>query len=955
MGKTYRIGEKIGNFEVIQSRYIKDYSSNGVLLRHSSGMEVFFLDNEDDECFFSYSVYTPPANSTGVFHILEHTLLTGSKRYPVRDPFMMMVRNSANTFLNALTGPDRTYFPAASPVKKDFDNIFSVYTDAVFSPLLRKESFEQEGIRLSSKPSLHFEGVVFSEMQGDISSHEAVVAELSTRPLFDSDSPYRYEFGGNPPDITDLSYEEFIQTYKEHYVPANITLFFYGNLDLEEKLDYLEKNYLSKTDGGKRVERAKLTHRWDKPKRVYGKSNAEEGGESSSLMVSWLLGEADSPLDTLILSLIVDILLGNPGSPLYKAVVESNIGRDLSSESGMSDSYRELIFSVGVSGSRKERADEFEAFILSALRDIATTAIGEKMVEAALRRMEFRLREKPSGMSMGYALYFGSIERTWAFGKDPLAALDVSEYLMIIREHLKENKRFFEDWITTNLVDNPHRLLSVITMDKDHQKRIEREIEDKLKIHAHSWSKKEEDEFDRFSHTPDSIEDLKRLPRLTYKDVPNVSGDININERDSILYTTLTTGSIIYLDLAIEVTDLSIEELEDLSLLSRLLLMTGTDDMDLSAFQTELSFSTGGTSANIDGETDTNGNARVFLFVRTKALKEYYRDAAKLINKLLINTVVSDKERIKSALEDISSDYQSSVLRNAYQYVISSSSQSISKADYIGERTRGIEFWLRAEEMKNELDSLSERLPLLRDKIVDRKRMRVHIGVEKDDLEYALEISKEFYLSIPEKEGVGIDTKPFEPKKETLLFSISSPVTFMGLTAKSPSHHDSDYASLSMLLRLVGKNELWSLIREKGGAYGAGTLPDYLNYAFSFYTYRDPRFDASYQDIFKAIEEEKITDEKIEDVKLLILSKDVRPLGPQTASYTAFMRFLYSLKDEERHEIKERYLSVDKESLERVRGRLLTLMKGASLTAIADSKTLDSSHFEGKKRKLPIK
>ncbi|MBO5770810.1 MAG: insulinase family protein, partial [Spirochaetales bacterium] len=177
MIRDYNVGELINGFVVLRKDDLPDYSSTGYTLKHEkTGFEIFFMKNSDRECFFTYTVYTPPVNSTGVFHILEHTLLTGSKKYPVRDPFMMMVRNSCNTFLNAMTGPDRTYYPAASPVKKDFDNIFNVYTDAVFDPLLRKESFMQEGIRFSSEGELHFEGVVFSEMQGDISQHESVVA-----------------------------------------------------------------------------------------------------------------------------------------------------------------------------------------------------------------------------------------------------------------------------------------------------------------------------------------------------------------------------------------------------------------------------------------------------------------------------------------------------------------------------------------------------------------------------------------------------------------------------------------------------------------------------------------------------------------------------------------------------------------------------------------------------------
>jgi Zn-dependent M16 (insulinase) family peptidase len=353
-----------------------------------------------------------------------------------------------------MTGPDRTYYPAASPVKKDFDNIFSVYTDAVFSPLLRKESFMQEGIRFSSEGELHFEGVVFSEMQGDISQHESVVASAASRPLFDKDSPYRHEFGGNPPNICDLTYEEFINTYKKHYVPANMTLFFYGDLDLEEKLLYLDGEYLSKRDGGEKIARPELTTRWNDRKVVRETSNAEEGNTSSTVMLSWLLpGAEDARLNT-ELSLIVDLLLGNPGSPLYKAIVESGLGRDLSSESGMSDSYRELLFSVGISGADEKDAERIEEFILSPLRNIAKEGLSKMSIEASLRRMEFRLKEIPSGISQGYSLFFSRIDKGWAYGKTPADMLSPKAIIDAIRKSLAEDERYLESWIEKYFIYN---------------------------------------------------------------------------------------------------------------------------------------------------------------------------------------------------------------------------------------------------------------------------------------------------------------------------------------------------------------------------------------------------------------------------------------------------------------------------------------------------------------------
>lgn len=955
MGKTYKIGDRVASFSVVDARYLKDFSSNGILLRHPSGMEVLYLENQDSECFFSYSVYTPPTSSKGVFHILEHTLLAGSEKYRVRDPFMMMERNSANTFLNALTGPDRTYFPAASPVKRDFDNIFSVYTDAIFRPLLRKESFEQEGIRLSSKPEMHFEGVVFSEMQGDVSSHDAVVASLSTRPLFDEDSPYRYEFGGNPPDITDLTYEEFIDTYKRHYTPSNISLFLYGNLDLEEKLDFLEREYLSSIPWGRRIERAKPTTRWDSPRRVRGESNADEDSVSSSLMLSFLLSETDNTEECIELSLMVDILLGNPGSPLYKGLVDSNIGRDLSEESGMTDAYRELVFSVGVSGSSEDRADEFENYTLGLLEKIAEEGIGERAIEAALRRMEFSLREKASGVSKGYSLYFSFIDRAWAFGKNPMDSLEISDYINAIRLKLKNNPHYFEDWIREKLLNNPHRLLSVIVMDKDHQKKIDKILMEKLEEHRRDWSEEDERNFIRFSHSSDKKSDVMNLPRLTVDDVPNASADIKGVESGIISYTPLSSGGIVYIDIAFDVSDLSFEEIEDLSLLSRLMLMTDTKDLSMSDFQTELSFSTGGITSFVDSGTDVEGNAKAYFMVRTKALKEHLDEALRLLWSLLFDTILTDQAKIKNTLEDINSDFQSSIMRNAHQFALSSSSASVNRGDAIGERIKGIEFWYRSCDMLSELESLPQRLERVRDTALDKKRMRVQVGLDESLLESVLPRIEKFVDSIPSGAGFKRDTKVYTLQRRNLFYSLSSPVVFMGLTSRSPKIDDIDYPSLNMFFRLVAKNTMWSLIREKGGAYGVGTIADSLDETFSVYTYRDPRIDGSYSDILRSFKEERITKDKIDDLKLSVLSRDIRPMSPQGLSYTSFIRGLFGVNDERRHSLKERYLKVSVDSLESVRERLLGIVESSSITVIGDSRAFDESAISADKKRLPIK
>ena len=952
------VGNTYFGFRLLDKRSCPDYRGVGYLFRHEkTKMEVYFLSTDNSECFFSYTVYTPPENDTGVFHILEHTVLTGSKKYPVRDPFMALNRNSCNTFLNAMTAPDRTDYPAASPVKKDFDNIFSVYTDAVFDPLLRKEDFMQEGIRLSSQGGLHFEGVVFSEMLGDISSHESVVQNATTRPLYGKASPYNYEFGGNPPDITDLTYEKFLETYHKYYVPANITLFLYGDLDVLEKLEFLDKEYLSHRDGGEKAERVKCPERWSEPKKCRYESSADEDDDTSSIMVSWLLGEADDPLENTILSLVVDVLLGNPGSPLYKRIVESGIGRDISSESGMVDSYRNLSFSVGFSGSKEERAEEAESFVLKALSDIVDEGIDSIHIESSLRRMEFKIQEISDGLPEGYRIYFTRIDKGWAYGKNPSDMLQTLSMVGKIREEIKKDNRFIENWIQHNLIDNSHRLLSVITMDKSVRVRINDEINKKLEKHKGEWNEEEERLYLEFEEGEDTAEEYESIPRLTLSDIPNKLNVIPREERGRVIVSKMPSASIVYSDIAFDVSDFTVEELEYVSLLSRVMLMTDVGDMDYSSFLSSMRFVTGAFSSILDIGSDCNGEEKDSLIFRFKSLSEHFDEALDLLLKLVKEGNFSSPDRVKAALRDIESDYEASVVRQAHSFALGSASRSLTSSLYTTERTEGLMFWYRVGEMlkDGEFEKTCKRLPLIAEKTFTKERIIYHMTLDDKGSEEKIKSVESFISKLNKGEKRGKSTKvvPVDAKKN-LGYSFSSPVTYSALAGKAPDEESKATSCMRMLLSMVSQNSLWSLIREKGGAYGAGSGVDINEDIWYFYTYRDPRLEKSISDFSSAVEIEEITDEKLEDAKLKILSRDTRPMGPQSKGLLDLRRYIYNISDELRRTLKESQLVLTKEEVESIKGTMLKAMEGGSITVLAGRKALENSGLSLEIKALPF-
>lgn len=955
MKKEYYVGQRLYGFEVVSVDSIPDYSADAVLLRHGTGFEVYALLNNDQECFFCYSIYTPPTDNSGVFHILEHTLLTGSERYKVRDPFMMMVRNSCNTFLNAMTGPDRTYYPAASPVKKDFENIFNVYTDAVFNPLLRKESFEQEGIRLTSKDGLHFEGVVFSEMKGDISQHDSVVASAAVRPLFGEDSPYRYEFGGNPPDICDLTYDRFIQTYKKYYVPANMVLFLYGDLDLDQKLEFLDSEYLQR-DGGEKVERVGLSDVLSKPGYYRTTSCSDDGVGSSTASVSWLLAASEDLEFNTELSFLVDLLLDSPGSPLYKAVVESGFGDDLSSESGMSDSYRELVFSVGIDGIDESKAKDFEAYILSVLSKIVDEGFDERNIDSCLRRLEFRVKEAQYGKSIGYALFFSRIDKCLAYGSNPSKYLSLSKAVDDLKSKLENDSRYMEKWLKRNIIDNSHRLLSVVVKDSNTQRLLDESIEKKVEEHRKDYDATDDRAFHEFEAATDDIEELRSLPRLTSSDIPDIDSVYDREIIDDFVITKISTGGIVYVNIAFDVSDYSYEELEYLSLLSRLMQMTNVSDMDYASFLTELKFSTGDMNISVETGNTESGDDKVFVLVRFKALEEFYDDALRIVLKLLTSADVTNTERIKSTLIDIDSDFKSFVLRYGHQYMVGAAASSLSRSLHTIEKISGLNFWLTVKNMQNNIEGLGEMLLAVYRKTFVQKRMKLQIASDEALLPVLLDKTKVFAAALDPGCGVTEWRRKFVPSWQPKAYTLPTPVNYIGLAFPCGDMDSLLTACEKQALFIISRNSLWSLIREKGGAYGAGASMDMMEEYDYFYTYRDPRLNASIKDIRRAIESESFTDDKIEDALLATLAIDVRPQVPSFKAIVDFRRYLYGISDEGRRRRKSNLLSVTARDLERARDILLKKIDGkeVSIAVLTDQKTISVEECDFYRTPLPV-
>ena len=384
--QTIKPGDKMHGFTLVSVSDQEEYKGKGYTYRHDkTGLELFHLHNDDTENLFSFTFKTPAYDNSGVAHILEHSVLSGSRKYPVKDPFMALMKGSMNTFLNAMTYPEKTVYPAASPVEKDYFNMMSVYADAVFFPLLKKEVFHQEGHRLEfdEDGNLKIVGIVFNEMKGAYSDHDSIVGEWCFRSLF-PDTQYHYDSGGQPETIPDLSYEEFKNYHETYYHPSNCRVFLYGNISSEKQLQFLENEFLNSFVKKNVDTEIKNQVRWDKPRAIEFTSpltDNEDPKGKSTIAVNWLISDIGKPMDLLSMEVLSDILLSNSGSPLYKAIVDSGLGADLSPVSGLETDVKELIFSVGIRGSDPDKKESFEKLLEDELTKITNKGFLPGIVE----------------------------------------------------------------------------------------------------------------------------------------------------------------------------------------------------------------------------------------------------------------------------------------------------------------------------------------------------------------------------------------------------------------------------------------------------------------------------------------------------------------------------------------------------------------------------------------------
>ncbi|WEK04808.1 MAG: insulinase family protein [Candidatus Devosia phytovorans] len=844
-------------FELIRDEQIAEVNSRALLYRHrKTGAEVLSLVNDDENKVFGITFKTPPEDSTGVAHILEHSVLCGSRKYPVKKPFVELIKGSLNTFLNAMTFPDKTAYPVASQNLKDFYNLVDVYLDAVFFPLISEDTFRQEGWHYELEDSgspLVYKGVVFNEMKGVFSSPDAVMRDLSQRSLY-PDVTYGKSSGGDPKAIPELSYKQFKAFHETFYHPSNTRAFFSGDDDAGQRLAILDE-YFSQFDRIAVDAEVKLQPRFNAPRNVvatYAGTKDEGKARDGMVSVNWMVDAPADRVEVLSHGMLSYLLAGNSAAPLRKALTESGLGEGMTG-GGIGSGLRQPMASFGMKGIDAGDAGKVETLILSTLEEIADKGFAAEQIEATINTFEFSLRENNSGGYPRGMVYMFAALSTWLHEGDPLSQLKFEDALAALKD--LAGKGHFEKEIRRLFLDNTHRTTVTLSADPEQGAReaaTEAEILAEVRTGLDDKALAETvAETERLKALQEEVDDpalLAKIPTLTLADLPRETRttpiDIGTLGDARLFYHDLPTVGIVYLDLGFDLHVLDKDLLPYLPLFGRALLQTGTSKEDFVSLTQRIGRSTGGIAQHrgLSARQGSDGSAAWF-FLSGKAVPDRIEEMLAIMGDVLLDARLDNRARFKQMALEEKAGFEARLVPSGNAIVDTRLKSGLTEASWIAEQIGGISYlqFLRelVKRVENDWDSVEAALVRIRDTLFNRGRMVVNVTAEGALWDHARGQVGAFLERLPNQDFAFADWSiNYRPKSEGLI--IPAQVNYVGKGANLRELGFEMTGASSVVLKFLNTTYLWDKVRVQGGAYGGSSRFDLTSGNFSFLSYRDP-------------------------------------------------------------------------------------------------------------------
>ena len=919
---------------------------------HTSGAKHYHLANDYAENVFMVAFRTVPHDSSGVAHILEHTALCGSEKFPVRDPFFLMIRRSLNTFMNAFTTSDYTAYPFASQNRKDYFNLLEVYLDAVFFSRLDPLDFSQEGHRVEfqdpedSDSPLVYKGVVYNEMKGDTSSPISMLYHAVQESLYPT-STYHYNSGGDPASIPSLSYEELKAFYQSHYHPSNAIFMTFGDLGavtLQEKIGSLALDHLESSSAAPIAVVPEVRYQQPVVRELTYPVDEDDTNGKTHIVLAWLLGKNTDLKMLLCCHLLSDVLLDTSASPLRQALEQTDLATAASPMCGFEEDHMEMNFMCGVEGSEPEHADAIERLILGVLENVAEQGIAEDLLEAVLHQLELSQREiGGDGWPYGLQLIFSCMSAAVHRG-DPIGLLDLDTALQELRQEIKD-PGFIKRLVRELLLSNSHRVRVVMKPDRELASRLIEEEQTKLEALRTSFSDAERSNVlelaTALKKRQSQKEDLSLLPQVTRADIPPSkvfpvlggkalkSKALEAQAASGIKLTTARAGTngITFHQVVSPLPALTTPLLGLLPIYSQLVTEVGSADRNYLETQQAQHSITGGISAFSSFRSDLNDceDGRGYLTLSSRTLNPKAVEMARLVKETVDEPRFDEVGRIKELVQQLSIRRSNSVASNGHQYAMSAAAASLRPLANISDFLSGIPAIMRLKKLARDindgqrLESLAASMQQLHDQLRGNSPELLVIS-EAAFLESYAEAISALWGETVQTEESRFDVSSIDNPGDRA-FVVTTQVNYCATVYPTIPESNEDAAALAVLAGVLRNNFLHSEVREKGGAYGGGAGHDSATGVFRFYSYRDPRlmetFEAFSQSIDWALNND-ITDVMLEEAVLGIISSVDAPGSPAGEIRQAFHHGLFGRSAEHREATRGRYLDVRQHDLRRV-------------------------------------
>jgi len=960
------------SYELVFDEKLDDVNGIGMVIRHKkTNARLALIENDDDNKVFYIGFRTPPKNNTGVAHILEHSVLCGSRKFPSKEPFVELIKGSLNTFLNAMTYSDKTVYPVASCNDKDFQNLIDVYLDAVFYPNIyeKKEIFLQEGWHYhleDIKDEIIYNGVVYNEMKGVFSSPEEQLFRTIQNSLY-PDTTYGVESGGYPDDIPDLSYEEFLEFHKSYYHPSNSYIYLYGDMDFYEKLDWLDKEYLSKFDYLEIDSQIEMQEPFNEVKEIYedyALGDNEDIKDNTYLSFNTVIGDALDKELLLAFQILEYVLLSTPGAPIKEALINKKIGKDILSS--FQGEMLQPMFSIIAKNTNEYDKEEFISTIKTELKKIIKNGIDKRSLKAAINYYEFRYLEADYGAYPKGLIYGLSALGSWLYDDEkPFLFLHGSKDFEKIKTKIET--RYFEDLIEKYILNNKHSSIIILKPKKELLNEIESQIKNDLFLYKNNLSDKQilgivdnTINLKTYQEEPSQKEDLDKIPLLKREDITEkVQAFIN-EEKEiqgvKVIHHSIHTNAIAYIRFLFDISYIPQELIPYLSILSNVLGIIDTKSYKYLDLSNEININTGGIYTDVKSfavKGSTHEFKPVFEF-SSKVLYDKIPEALRLIKEIMFNTKLDNNKRIEDILNEIKSKIEMKFISAGHAVAVDRAMSYYSEHGLFKEQLSGIDFYNKIKEILNKFDEnkkdLVEKLQEIIDIIFKRDSLIISITSDYDGYVEFEKVLPEFITSLNNdkldlnKLNNKYNQIKLYPKQLNEGFKISSQVQYVARVGNLFDSGEKYTGALKVLKVILSYEYLWNNVRVKGGAYGCMNGFSGIDGDAYFVSYRDPKLKETneiYEGVPNYISSFKADEREITKYIIGTISGLDTPLTPQMQGRRSFNSYMVGITIDDLKRERQEIINITNDDINKLAILVESILKSGNICVVGNESKIE--------------